>query len=233
MAQSSGKQVQASRRERPAKAALTRQGIVDAAVSIMQAEGLGKVTMRSVAAALDTGPASLYVYVRDVEDLHAQILDAQLGSVVTARPPKGTWQNQLKTLLTSYQQVLLSHAGIARMALSTQPNGPNYLALVDRVLALLDEGGVSRKAAAWGVDVLLLLPTASAVEHAPKTPARPSHDFAALAARIAAVDPLVHPHIAALSEDLLSGDGEARTNWALDVLIAGIVALGGHEAQQE
>jgi AcrR family transcriptional regulator len=231
MPQSEGKQ--ASRRERPAKPALSRQGIVDAAVSIMQAEGLDKVTMRSVAAALDTGPASLYVYVRDVEDLHAQILDAQLASVVAARPRKGTWQDQLKALLASYQQVLLRHAGIARMALSTQPSGPNYLALVDRLLALLEEGGVSRKAAAWGVDVLLLLPTASAVEHAPKTPGRASHDLTALAAQIAAVDPRTFPHIAASGDDLLSGDGEARRNWAIDVLIAGIVALSAHEPEQE
>lgn len=233
MSQSRGTPARASRRERPAKPALTRQGIVDAAVAIMQAEGLGKVTMRRVAAALDTGPASLYVYVSDVEDLHAQILDAQLASVVTAGSRQGTWQDQLKALLTSYQQVLLRHAGIARMALSTQPSGPHYLALVDRVLALLEEGAVSRAASAWGVDLLLLLPTASAVEHAPKTPARASHDLTALAVQIAAVDPQAHPHIAAVGDDLLSGDGEARTNWALDVLIAGIVALGGQDPEQE
>ncbi|MCC2277675.1 TetR/AcrR family transcriptional regulator, partial [Streptomyces sp. ET3-23] len=35
-----------SRRERPAKPALTRDGIVTAAVEIMRAEGLRKVTMR-------------------------------------------------------------------------------------------------------------------------------------------------------------------------------------------
>jgi AcrR family transcriptional regulator len=226
-------QARASRRERPAKPALTRHGIVDAAVSIMQADGLGKVTMRSVAAALDTGPASLYVYVRNVEDLHAQILDARLASVVTARPPEGTWQERLKALLTSYQQVLLQHAGIARMALSTQPSGPNYLALLDRLLGLLHEGGVAPKVAAWGVDLLLLLPTASAVEHAPKTPARPSDDRTALAAQIVTADPRLHPHIAALGDDLLSGTGEARTNWALDALIAGIVALSARELEQE
>ncbi len=229
MTQGEGTRAQAGRRERPAKPALTRQGIVDVAVAIMQADGLGKVTMRSVAAALDTGPASLYVYVRDVEDLHAQILDALLAPVVTARRRKGSWQDQLKALLTSYQQVLLRNVGIARMALSTQPSGPHYLALVDRLLALLSEGGVSRKAAAWGVDVLLLLPTASAVEHA-APPARAFHD---LTAQIAAIDARVHPHIAAVSADLLSGDGESRTNWALDVLIAGIVALGDHEPLQE
>jgi AcrR family transcriptional regulator len=221
---------QASRRQRPAKPALTRHGIVDAAVSIMQSQGLGKVTMRSVAAALDTGPASLYVYVRDVEDLHAQILDAQLAPVAAARP-EGTWQDRLKALLTSYQQVLLHHAGIARMALSTQPSGPHYLALLDRLLGLLHEGGVAPKAAAWGVDLLLLMPTASAVEHAPKTSARTSHDRTALAAQIVAADPQIHPHIAALGDDLLSGTGEARRNWAFDALIAGIVALSALEQE--
>ena len=39
----------ASRRERPAKPALTRAGIVAAAVRIMQAEGLDRVTMRRLA----------------------------------------------------------------------------------------------------------------------------------------------------------------------------------------
>ncbi|MFD6620080.1 TetR family transcriptional regulator, partial [Streptomyces albidoflavus] len=48
-----------SRRERPAKPALTREGIIDAAVLIMEEEGLQRVTMRRLAQALDTGPASL------------------------------------------------------------------------------------------------------------------------------------------------------------------------------
>src|SRR6185437_6867831 len=67
-----------SRRERPAKPALTRDGIVAAALGILREEGLGKVTMRRVAQELDTGHASLYVYVRDTGDLHAQVLDALL-----------------------------------------------------------------------------------------------------------------------------------------------------------
>src|ERR1700709_360112 len=89
-----------SRRERPAKQALTRQGIIDAALVILRDEGLDKVTMRRIAAALDTGPASLYVYVRNTEDLHAQILDALLEPV--GAPATGPWRDRLKALLTSY-----------------------------------------------------------------------------------------------------------------------------------
>ena len=52
-----------------------------AAVEILQAEGLERVTMRRLAEKLDTGPASLYVYVRNTDELHAAILDELLGSV--------------------------------------------------------------------------------------------------------------------------------------------------------
>ncbi|MFK4274211.1 TetR/AcrR family transcriptional regulator, partial [Streptomyces milbemycinicus] len=65
-------------RERPAKPALSRRWIVDTAVRIMRAEGLGKVTMRRLAQELDTGPSSLYVYVANTAELHAAVLDSLL-----------------------------------------------------------------------------------------------------------------------------------------------------------
>ncbi|WP_371785987.1 TetR/AcrR family transcriptional regulator [Streptosporangium subroseum] len=214
-----------NRRERPAKPALTRQGIIDAALVILRDEGLSRVTMRRIAAALDTGPASLYVYVRDTGDLHAQILDALLGPVSPAAAGAGTWRDRLKALLTSYRDVLFTHPEIARMALTTHPSGPNYLALADAVLALLDEGGASGRAAAWGLDLLLLYPTAVAVEHSnPKSSSQAADEFSALAAKIAAVDAVRYPRIARLGDELMSGDGQARSDWAFDVLLDGILA---------
>lgn len=214
-----------SRRERPAKPALTRQGIIDAALVIMRDEGLNKVTMRRIAAALDTGPASLYVYVRDTEDLHAQILDALLDPVGIPEAAGGTWRDRLRALLAAYRDVLFEHPEIARMALSTQPSGPNYLALADSILALLDEGGVSGRAAAWGLDLLLLYPTTVAVEHAaPRSSTRRDAEFSALAAKIAAIDAARYPNVARLGGEIMSGDGRARFDWAFDVLLDGILA---------
>lgn len=219
--------VPVSRRERPAKPALTRQGIVDAALVILRDEGMSKVTMRRIATALDTGPASLYVYVRDTEDLHAQILDTLLAPVATAVPAEGSWRDRLKALLASYRNVLFRHPEIARMALSTQPSGPNYMALGNAILGLLSEGGVSDRAAAWGLDLLLLYPTAVAVEHSTqKSSTQKAEDLTALAAHIAIVDATRYPHIARLGDELLSGDGLDRASWAFDVLIDGILAAG-------
>jgi AcrR family transcriptional regulator len=224
MSSSDDARTPSSRRERPAKPALTRQGIIDAALVIMRDEGLSKVTMRRIAAALDTGPASLYVYVRDTEDLHAQILDALLGPVALPEAG-GTWRDRLRALLTRYRDVLFEHPEIARMALSTHPSGPNYLALADAILALLAEGGASDRAAAWGLDLLLLYPTAVAVEHsAPKSFTRREEEFTALAVKIASADAARYPHVARFGDELMSGDGRARFDWAFDVLLDGILA---------
>jgi AcrR family transcriptional regulator len=223
-----------SRRERPAKPALTRQGIIDAALTILRDEGLSKVTMRRIAAALDTGPASLYVYVRNTGDLHAQILDSLLAPVKVPAPEAGTWRDRLKALLAGYGEVLFRHPEIARMAMSTQPSGPNYLALADAILGLLDEGGVSGREAAWAMDLLLLYPTAVAVEHSsPKSATQEADEFSALAAKIATADPARYPHIARLGDTLVSGDGPSRTDWALDVILDGVLAAASRASAEQ
>jgi len=213
-----------SRRERPAKPALTRQGIIDAALAILRDEGLSKVTMRRIAAALDTGAASLYVYVRDTEDLHAQILDALLGAVDTAQPASGTWRERLKALLARYLGVLFAHPEIARMTLVTHPSGPNYLALLDALLALLAAGGVPDREAAWAVDLLLLFVTAVAAEQGTRqASAQAAAEDSALAVALVTVDARSYPQIARLGSELLSGAGIDRFAWALDALLAGIL----------
>jgi AcrR family transcriptional regulator len=212
-----------SRRERPAKPPLTREGTIAAALDILRKEGLGKVTMRRIAAELDTGAASLYVYIRNTEDLHAQILDALLASVTPAGLPEEDWRQRLKALLVSYIRILFDYPEMAKMALSTQPSGPNYLSLVEAILALLKEGQVPAGQAAWAVDILLLYATAQAAEKsALKSSAQNAGAFSALAEAIRDADEKHHPNIAALGEDLLSGDG-VRLEWGLDVLINGIL----------
>jgi AcrR family transcriptional regulator len=206
-----------SRRERPAKPALTREGIVATAVGLMRAEGLERVTMRRLATELDTGPASLYVYVRNTAELHAAVLDELLGTV-ELRPRKGNWQDRLVRILASYTDVLFKHPGLAQSALVARPSGPNYLNLVEAILAVLAEGGVPPGQAAWGLDLLLLTATASAAEH--QTEAS-QEDWDLVAAAVLGAKKATHPNIAALGTELLSGTGPERLAWAVRVLING------------
>jgi AcrR family transcriptional regulator len=212
-----------SRRERPAKPALSRGAVVATAAQLVRTLGVERVTMRRLAQELDTGPASLYVYVRDTAELHAAVLDVFLAEVdLSPVDAEGDWRDRLGRVLESHSAVLYARPGLARAALVTHPSGPHYLALVEGLLALLDAGGVPPDRAAWAVDVLLLVTTASAAEHATRAGA-PSADTEddELVDALLGVDPAVHPHIAALGPDLFSGTGSDRFRWFVDVLLAG------------
>ena len=215
-----------SRRERPAKPALTRAGIVAAAIAVMQAEGLERVTMRRLAQDLDTGAASLYVYVRNTAELHAAMLDELLAGVdlspVTAA---GDWRDRLITVLRSYTLILFEQPGLAPSVLVTRPSGPAYLSLADGILALLSAGGVAADRAAWAVDLLLHFATSTAAEQGTRqrTVDAPDEDDA-LAAALRAAPAATYPHLAALGvEELMSGPGPDRLTWGFSVLINGVL----------
>lgn len=212
-----------SRRERPAKPALTRAGIVAAAVEIMRTEGLQKATMRRLAQELDTGPASLYVYVSNTADLHAAILDELLGTIEPVAP-EGDWRERLEKLLTAYTVALFEHPSLARAAQVARPSGKHYLNLIENVLALLAEGGVPAARAAWGVDILLQAATANAAEHSTQEQSVDTQDdWDALTRALHDVSPRTHPQIARLGTELLSGAPRSRLTWGFQVLINGIL----------
>ena len=213
-----------SRRDRPAKPPLTRAGIVAAAVAIMRAEGLPKVTVRRLAQDLDTGPASLYVYFRNTAELHAAILDELLGTVPP--PAAGSdWRGRLEKVLTDYTVMLFEHPSLARSALVTRPHGEHYLNLVEALLALLAEGGVPPGQAAWGLDILLQFGTATAAEQATRQESLDAGDeWDALVETVGTTSAATHPQVAALAGLLVSGEPGERLSWGFRALINGIVA---------
>src|SRR5665647_1630591 len=120
------------RRERPSKAALSRESIVAATLKLLD-EGVDKLTMRRVAAALDTGPASLYVYVRDTEELHSAVLEELLGKsglLEDTRDDGWTWRERIIDLLMRYTELLLAYPSVARVTAFTRPVGPHYICLL-------------------------------------------------------------------------------------------------------
>ncbi|MFD5875334.1 TetR/AcrR family transcriptional regulator [Streptomyces sp. NPDC060322] len=212
-----------SRRERPAKPALTHEAIVTAAVRLTAAEGLERVTMRRLALELDTGPASLYVYVAGTAELHAAILEELLGAVdLSPTTGEGDWRDRLAQVLLSYTRVLFDHPGLARSALVARPSGPHYLALVESVLSLLHEGSVPGGQAAWGVDVLLQVATATATEQSVREGAPDAEDdHDALVEALGKASARTHPRIAALGTDLFSGTPQERLAWIFRAVVNG------------
>ncbi|NYE96395.1 AcrR family transcriptional regulator [Psychromicrobium silvestre] len=224
----SSEQQSRSRRNRPAKPALTKQWIVEVAAQIMRAEGLEKVTMRRVAQQLDTGPASLYVYIPNTVGLHGEILDQVLGGL--SLDSDGSWRQQLDRLLGDYTALLFENPGLARSALVTRPTGPNSLRLFDLLMGLLLQAGVSPGQASWGADLLILLVTATAAEHSPsrpddvESPEEAAASSARLQATVQGLNAESYPALSQHAEVALAGTPAQRSSWAIRSVLAGITA---------
>ena len=209
-----------SRRTRPAKAALSREVIVAAGLDLLTREGLPGLSLRKVAVELDTGAASLYVYVDNLGELQSLVLDQALGAVALPDQQTGDWRRRLKDVLIAYFQTLCAHPGLAQLALMTVPSGPHILRISETILAQLSESGMQGATAAWAVDLLTLYVTAIAAEQSSSD----AHDvsLARLERALAAVTPGEYPHIYALRDQMFSGGGKERFEWAVDVLLAGL-----------
>jgi len=183
--------------------------------------------MRRLAQELDTGAASLYVYVANTAELHAAILEDLLGTVdLKLAKAEGDWQDRLIALLDSYTTVLFQNPALARSALIARPSGPNYLALVEAILALLHEGGMPNGQAALALDVLLQVATATAAEQSARdeNESAAEEELSALVETLHSVDASSYPRIAAVGDDLFSGTPEERLGWAFHAIINGALA---------
>ncbi|WP_045746581.1 MULTISPECIES: TetR/AcrR family transcriptional regulator C-terminal domain-containing protein [Actinoplanes] len=213
----------ASRRNRPAKPPLSRDAIVEEALRQVTADDGAAMSLRKVAAALDTGPASLYAYVHDLTELQALVLDRALADVTTGEPGM-PWRERLDLILRSYVQTLAASPALARLAFGATAVGPHALRVNEAVLEVLADAGVDEQNAAWSIALLTTFVTAVAAEHAGGDhPAEPGGPVAQALDR---VSPAEHPRVHAARTLILSGTGEERFTWSAEVLIQGILAHG-------
>jgi AcrR family transcriptional regulator len=219
-----------STRDRPAKAPLSEDAVVDAALAILKSDGLEAVTMRRVAAALDTGAASLYVYVSGREGLLQAMLDRVTATIKLEAPDPSHWRAQLHSLLQRMHQALVAHPGIAAMTLVDSPTTESVLRLTENLLGILLAGGLDPQDAAWACDIFVMLVTAVAREDDVRRPRGHSDDGARqdqvdeIYKTFAGLPPDRFPLLAAHAAQMVAGDGDERFRFVIDVVIDGVVA---------
>jgi AcrR family transcriptional regulator len=214
---------QRSTRDRPAKAPLSVDAIVDAALAILQSEGLDAVSMRRVAAALDTGAASLYVYV-DGRDGLLHAMEERINATIAIEPPDPAhWREQLHALLARMYQTLAAHPGFASLSMADPFPTGTALRLLENLLGILLAGGIDPQDAAWAADVFAAQVTYAAIEADVRR--IDSTELAReISTRFAALPPEQYPLITAHTAQLVAGDGETRFRFAIDVVIDGLLA---------
>ncbi|SDJ15664.1 TetR/AcrR family transcriptional regulator [Nonomuraea jiangxiensis] len=127
--------------ERPRRPRLSRERIVEAAVALLDAEGVAGFSMRALAARLRAGTMSLYEYVTSKEDVLDLALDAVIGEIEPVE--EGSWRERLAGQLARSRQVMRRHPWVPTLT-STRPLiGPNALARSRPFYAALADAGLS------------------------------------------------------------------------------------------
>jgi len=125
-------------REKPRRRpALSRDIIVESALAIADAEGIGAVSIRRVAADLGVRPMSLYTYIDRKEDLVVLMRDQVNQEVVLGSALPAGWREAVTAIARRTREVILRHPWIIDTNASGAGLSPNALRHIEESLTAL------------------------------------------------------------------------------------------------
>ncbi|UZN59873.1 transcriptional regulator [Streptomyces albus subsp. chlorinus] len=142
-------------REKQGEPPLTRARIVDAAVALLDDEGMGRLTMRRLAERLQVGATTLYWHVATKDDVVDLAVDAIFGETQVPDRHADSPREDIATLVDGWRKAMLRHPWAATLPARQRPlMGPNFLAWMEFLQSALVRAGVTGKrlhAATWAL----------------------------------------------------------------------------------
>lgn len=128
------------------KPALSLEGIVAEAITLVDAEGLANLSMQRLAERLGFTKMSLYRYVPGKEQLTALMLDAAMGTPPDTAALPGdseSWRAGIRLWAESIYQRYREHPWAIELTLGARPFGPNELGWTESALVALSGTGLT------------------------------------------------------------------------------------------
>lgn len=125
---------------------LTRERIRDAALELIDADGLGALSMRRLAEALGVQAASLYGHFATKEDVLDDVANLIVAEVDTSGFARG-WREGVVVWARSYRAALMAHPHAVPLIASGTQRRDRFLAMADAVHGgLVGSGWAPRRA---------------------------------------------------------------------------------------
>ena len=133
----------------PGRPKIPLERIIEAAIEIIEAEGIDALSMRAVADRLNSGTATLYRHFSGRTELIGHVVDKILSEVSPdwADGAPGDWQSIVASSARSMYEVLTRHKGFAALIAESIPEGPNAMDRRERLVGLLLANGFSAEVA--------------------------------------------------------------------------------------
>ncbi|WP_159842793.1 TetR/AcrR family transcriptional regulator C-terminal domain-containing protein [Nocardia sp. CY41] len=208
-----------------ARAPLTRDAVLRAAVRLADEHGLAALSMRRLAQTLGVEAMSLYNHVRNKDDLLDGIADLVIAEMA---PPAvgGDWKAALRARSISAHEVLLRHPWATGL-IGTRINvGPAMLRYIDATVGCLREAGFSLPEAdrAWNaLDSHLYGFTLQELNF----PLQPAEYSSAAQQFLTLIPAEEYPHMNALAQLVIDGkhSGIADFGFGLELILDGLERL--------
>ncbi|WP_338896849.1 TetR/AcrR family transcriptional regulator C-terminal domain-containing protein [Streptomyces sp. TG1A-60] len=121
---------------------LSRERITEAAIALLDEEGMERLTMRHLAERLGVGATTLYWHIDTKDDVVDLATDAIFAEAPLPDEQDGNWQENVVALLSGCRAMLLRHPWSAALPLRQRPSiGPNFLAWLEFLQATLSRAG--------------------------------------------------------------------------------------------
>jgi AcrR family transcriptional regulator len=216
----------------PRERALSREAIAEAALAIVDREGLDALTMRTVAHSLGTGAASLYAHVTSKDELLELVIERVIGEVRTpGEPDPERWQEQLKEYAREVRAVFSRHRDVARASFARIPLGENALRGSEWEIAVMRAGGLPDRVIGLAVDLLPLYVMAVCYEESLYGSEVSPEDMEAFVTELrnyfSSLPPDRFPNVVSLAGALTGGGPDVRFEFGLEVLLRGLSAMPG------
>jgi AcrR family transcriptional regulator len=146
-------------RRRPGpRRALTEGEILDAALNLLDHGGPSAASVRGIAARVGVAPNAVYTYFPDKAAVVKALVERLLGEVdhdVFADRER-PWRERVEALALELRERLSAHPGAVSLMVGGPMEGPNALALNERLLQLLADAGLDRADAARASYLLIV-----------------------------------------------------------------------------
>ncbi|MFI0454107.1 TetR/AcrR family transcriptional regulator [Actinomadura sp. 6N118] len=126
----------------PRPRSLTQTQIAEAALTVIDRDGLAGLSMRAVAKVLGMSTMALYRYVDDRHELEGLVVELVLGAVDPTPPPAAPWRARIEELVERLRTVIVAHPEVIPLTMTHRHSSHALLRWSEAVAGTLAEAGI-------------------------------------------------------------------------------------------
>jgi AcrR family transcriptional regulator len=205
----------------PGRPPLELRRIIDAAIEILDDEGVDALSMRTIATRLHSSTATLYRHVNSKDELLAYITDRILSQTNLDGGAFDSWQHACRAGARALYTTLTQHPNAIPLFVKQVPVGPGALAARERGIAVLLAARFPPQLAARGYTALAHFVIGFAIQQHIDETGEPER-ARRLSDYYRTLDPQTYPATTSVSELLPGATIDEEFEFGLNLIIDGL-----------